>query len=203
METPQKPKNRAFIVLIVLVIVFVEIFLLLDFHLLSGNANSSSQVSTYDLGMEEVNQFPMNPNLDLYVLGNSRLESRLAKALPDALRGNIIANTIEISDGTPQASENSVLVIEVTKPSMLWTPFYGQADIEFTVAYASDGEVDWIDEQSVDLIESPVFRLRGDYQMSANVYGLMSLPGFRSYLADKLAEQIGSSLRERLTSPNP
>jgi hypothetical protein len=203
MDTPQKPKLRATTVIIVVVFVFIVIFLLLDFHLLSGQANSSSQVSTYSFGLED-GPLPTNQTLVVYVNGSSGLENKLSKRLPDALRGNVLGNTIEVREGEPLPSEGSVLVIDLARFDQLWTPFLGQADIEYKVAYASDGEVDWIDEQSVDLTNaSPTIRTRGDYQMSARPYGLMSLMGFRTYLADRMAEQIAQSLQERLMAPNP
>lgn len=205
MEASANPKNRTglAITLVVLVFILIGVFLLLDFHVVRGQAKSESQVSTYTFGIDEDSKLPFNQVLYVYVMDDGGLERELASALKESLTGNPYIGTIEIRGGTPAAASGSVLVVEITQPDILWTPFYSRAKIEMQAAYASDGEVDWIAEEAVNLENSePQVRLRGDYQMQASASGLMSMPGTNSYLAQQLADQIEASLMERLTSAN-
>jgi hypothetical protein len=159
-------------------------------------------VSTYAFSIDEDSKLPLNQALEVYIIGNSGLERVLGQALENSLHNNYIGS-IELRQGDPQPTEKSVLVVEITKPDLLWTPVYSQADIEMRVAYASDGEVDWIDEEPVNLSSGqPAVRVRGDYQMQATATGLMSLTGVRTYFAQQLASQVAASLMERLTSAN-
>jgi hypothetical protein len=204
MDTHSSTSRNSPIILIVLMVIIIAAFLLLDFRLIQGKANASSQVSTYAFSIDKGTQLSIHQPLDVYVIGNTEIGHTLAEALSETLTGIPGVSTIEFHDGTPELSEDSVLVVDVQQSDMTWTPFYSQTDVKMQVAYASDGEVEWIDEQTVELTNGkPVVRVRGDYEMDASARGLMSLPGYRSYLAESLAEQIASSLTERLFNPNP
>lgn len=198
---PQKSNTILVVILVALVLIFILAFLLLDFHILRGQANASSQVSTYTFSIDEDHKIPLNQNLYVYVRGGIGVEDRLAAALMESLVANPYIGTVEIQHGDPHSSSGSVLIVDLAQPNLLWTPFYSRADIEMEVAYASDGQVDWIDQETVNLTNGqPVIRLRGDYQMQASAAGLMSMPGFNRYLAQQLADQIAASLMERLTN---
>jgi hypothetical protein len=204
MDTKDNAKKKSPVILIILVLIVIVAFLVLDFRLLQGQADKSSQVSTYEIGVDKGSRLPMSQVLDVYVIGSSQLEDELAEALSNNLAGNLTASTIEVHEGAPVSSEESVLVVDLAQPDLLWTPFYSTAAIEMQVAYASDGKVDWIDVEPVIFNDpTPSVYVRGDYQMSDSAYGVMSMPGYKTYLAESLADQIASSLNERLANPNP
>lgn len=205
MNTSANPQNKTYlaVVLVTLVIILIGVFMLLDFHIVRGQAKSESQVSTYTFSIDEGSKLPPNQTLNVFVVGSGRFESELAAALEETLTDNPYIGPIVIRHESPVAATASVLVVDLTQPDILWTPFYSRGDIEMQVAYASDGEVGWIDEEAVNLDNSgPVVRVRGDYQLQASAAGLMSLPGAHSFLAKQLADQIAASLMERLTSVN-
>ncbi len=158
LEKIMKQSTQLILLLVGLLVVFTAIFLLLDFRLLQGQMAVNSSASTFASSVDEQSRFPLNQDVDLYVQAPQEFENKLVGALREALQTNPYLGEInpEIDpelnpDAEPLlAAEGSVLVIEIEDPTtFFWTPFYARSETTVQVAYASDGEVTWIGEDTV------------------------------------------------------
>ncbi|MDT8307801.1 MAG: hypothetical protein RRC07_17835 [Anaerolineae bacterium] len=192
-------RDTKLLLLIAAILVLASAFLLVDFRLLQSNMAVNSQTERYTLSVDEANALPMEQALDLYVQASAPLE----EALTAELSSNPYIGTVTVREEPLQAAANTVLVVRVEEPAtLLWTPVYVGTDATAQVVYASDGEVDWIEETPVVLETSdppqPTVRVRGTMDLDGNGYGLLSRPGYYSYLAGELAGQIDSLLETQL-----
>lgn len=197
-------RNTKLLRLIAAVLVLAAAFLLVDFRLLQSNLGVNSQTERYTLSVDEANPLPMEQALDLYVQAPEPLEEALVEALTTELSSNPYVGTVTVREEPLQAAASTVLVVRVEEPAtFLWSPVYARTKGTVQVVYASDGEVSWIDETPVVLETSdppqPLARLRGTMDLDGSSYGLVSRPGYYSYLAGELAGQISSLLEAQLS----
>lgn len=195
-------KRNGTLFLLIAAVLVVAAFIFVDFRLSGAKMSVESQAERYTFGIEEVNEIPRNQDLNLYVQAPERLRGALADSLVAALPGTYIS-TVTVREEPVQAATGAVMVVEVEEPNtLLWTPVYVRTDATVKIAYALDGEVAWIDVTPVVLESSdppqPVVRVRGTMDFAGSGYGLISRPGYRSYLADELAAQIDSLLEAQL-----
>ncbi|HEX6383766.1 MAG TPA: hypothetical protein VF177_03755 [Anaerolineae bacterium] len=178
-------------------------FLLLDFRLLRAQMAVDSNAGTYSFSIDEERRLPLEQDLDLYVQAPQGLEAQVVEALSEELPTNPYVRAVNVQEEPLAAAVDSVVVVEIDEPSVLfWSPFYARTVMTVDVAYASDGEVAWIDEDVVVLESSdppvPVVRVRAEHSFNGSAYGLISRPGYASYLANELATHINASLANTL-----
>lgn len=192
--------------LAILIILFAAAFLLLDFRAQKAEMAVDSTVETYTFGHgERSGPWPLEQALDLYVQAPRDLEGELVEALSEELSANPYVGDINVQEAPPAAAKDSILVVEIAKPSVaFWSPFYARTVMTVDLAYASDGQVAWMDADTVHLVSGelsePVFRARGEYSFDGNAYGLISGPGYARYLAEEVAQTVNDSLADHLAS---
>jgi hypothetical protein len=196
-------KQRAiFWLLLVFVVVVTAALFWLDFHAVRGETTADSQVETYSFSVDDETEYLREQSLDLYVVAPDRLEEELAAALQARLATTPYMNKINVHSGQRAPAPDSVLVLQVEAPDSFWSPVYGRSSLSVDLAYASDGAVDWIDDDVVQLQTTdpptPIVRVRGVYDFSLTAYGLASLPGYHRYLADQVASHLSTSLADTL-----
>lgn len=201
-----KRSTRLILFLVALLVIIAAVFLLLDFRLLRAQMAVDSNTETYSFSIDEGRRLPLEQDLDLYVQAPQGLEEALVEALSEELPTNPYVGAVNVEEEPPAAAADSVLVVEIDEPSVLfWSPFYARTVMTVDVAYASDGEVAWIDEDVVALVSSdppvPVVRVRAEHTFNGRAYGLISGPGYASYLANELATYINAALANTLANP--
>lgn len=204
MEAMMNRQTRSLLILALLLIAVVA-FLTLDFHLSRAELATNSEAARYSFSVDEAQPLPQGVDLDLYVLATGRLDPALAEKLVEALQRSPYVGAVTLREEPLQAAAGSVLVVRVGEPAKcLWTPFYTKTEVEVNVAYASDGDVAWIDSLPVALEASdpprPVVRVDADLTLAGSGYGLISSPAYTDYLAEALAEQIGDLLQNQLAT---
>jgi len=201
-----KRSTLLLLLLAMFLLLFGALFSLSDFKLQRAEMAVESSASTYAFGDNGNGSGLQTKALDLYVRAPAMIESELIQALRDALDTNPYVGRIELRQSPPAAGEESVLVLTMEDPqSLFWTPVYARAALTVDVAYASDGEVEWIGEEVVVLEaqEPPaarVVRVRGEYNFEGTAYGLISRPGYATYLAGEVAQTVNQALADTLTA---
>lgn len=202
--------KRIALLLLGLLIIFAALFLLPDFHLLQGETAVDSQASTSSYRQAGAQgTLPSAQTVDLYVEAPARLEPDLTRTLAEALAANPYIGELRLQEAPPAPATGSVLVVTVTEPDTLfWSPFYTSAALTAEVAYASDGAVAWLEEEVVvfeNTEGSPplAVRMEATHQFDGSAYGLVSRPGYTSYLANQIAEQINTALADTLANQPP
>lgn len=199
---------KRFTVWIVLLVILIAVgaFLWLDIRVVQGETAVESQVETYAFSASsEEMPLLLEQDLALYVIAPERLQDDLTAALVEQLGTSPYVRDVNRRQPPAAAAPDSVLVVEIDEANVLWTPFYARSRLPVTVAYASDGEVAWIDEEVVRLnndepVEGLVVRLSGEFQVTDTAYGVMSLPGYYHYLGRQLAIRINESVAESLAN---
>lgn len=202
-----KGKNTRIVFLVVLLVILAAAFLLLEFRLMRAQMAVDSESETFAFSVSgDERPLPLEQDLDLCVQAPQELEDELVEALREALKTNPYVRDVRLQGEPMVAAEDSVLVVTMDEPSVLfWSPFYTRSVITARVAYASDGEVDWIDQEpvvfeSTEAPEEPVVRVRTTHEFEGNAYGLISGPGYAAYLVGELATQINGSLADTLAN---
>lgn len=198
-------RTKLLLVLAVLLVLFAAAFLTLDFRFMQAQMAVDHSAATYSFSIDEETPLPLEQDLDLYVQAPLDLADELAEALATELKTNPYVRDINVQAEPIAAAADSVLVVEIDDPSVLfWSPFYTRSVMTVNAAYASDGEVAWIDEDVVRLRSEgegmPVARIGAEYTFDGRAYGLISGPGYATYLADEVAQQINEGLADGLAT---
>jgi len=100
---------------------------------------------------------------------------------------------------------SAALVVVVDRPNYIWTPVYATANVSVRIAFASDGGVDWNQLGEIDTVmqASPEVRLSGDLEIRDRSLGLISHPGYRSYIAGQISDKVVKSINTALTGSTP
>lgn len=184
---------------LLMLLLVVAAFLVLDFHITQARSNVEFQSSTYSTNVSSQTPLPLEQPTDLYVQDRSRLGRELGERLVESLVEIQYIGEVNSREGEPQAADGSVIVIDVRDSNIFWTPVFGRSTFDVQVSYASDGEVDWIEEDVVRFVDGDtIARIRANFHSRHSVTGLMSLPGFYTVAADELAARIRDSLQSSL-----
>lgn len=209
-----KRQNQLLLLTVVLLAGAAAAFLLLAFRLQRAQMAVDSEVAAYGFGRAEEaspTAAQVAPaaarDLDLYVEVPAALKDEMVEALRAALDANGYVEEVMVREGVPAPADESVLVVAIEEPSVLfWSPFYVRTVMSVSAAYASDGEVDWIEDDVVVLTsedgdeDSRVVRMRGEYGFDGRAYGLISGPGYAQYLAEEVAHHVNQSLSAHVAS---
>lgn len=197
-------RTQFILILITLLLLFAAATLLLDFRLIQAQMAVATNASTYSFGVDDETPLPLEQELDLYLEAPWGLEEALGDALRTELSANPYVREVNLQEGPVAAAPTTVLVVQIEEPSVIfWSPFYTRSSFTVDVAYASDGEVAWIDEDVVGLSGEdglPVARLHGEYRFDGTAYGLISGPGYATYLAGEIAQQVNQALADSLAT---
>ena len=122
-------------------------------------------------------------------------------ALPNALAVEMNKagmEDIELVQGIEPDYQSPVLVVNVGNPDMLWTPFFETSQFTIQVGYSSSGEpLSWERRLvTIDNKNGPVLNMYGEYEVSDRSWGLISRLGYHQALAEYLAREIVSTLKD-------
>lgn len=189
------------LILLLAVLLLAVIFLVLDFKAAFSATTDNSQVTTISSG-EEVTE---SPPLVIFVQAPGNLAEPLRQAL-FSLAGTIAPFSMMTLTETPASDPGwAALVVAVDRHTYIWTPVYATAHLSVRAAFASDGRVDWNQLGEIDSImqASPAFRMTGDLEIRDRSLGLISQPGYRSYMARQISERVVAAFDTALTSSTP
>lgn len=198
-------RSTGIILILAGLIVLVIAFLTLDFRLMQAELSVDSSASTSSATPQGADPLPLGRDLDLYVEAPPGIAVPLTEALAAGLASNPYVGVVTAREGPLLPSGDAVMVVLIDDPSALfWSPFYTRTLAEVDVAYASDGEVAWIDEDVVVLESTDppttVKRVRAEHTFDGSAYGLISGPGYANYLAREMTQTINQSLSAALGS---
>jgi hypothetical protein len=200
-----KRRTQSMLLLAIAAVLITAAFLLLDFNLQQARMSVDSSRETYTFSIDENTTLPLEQDIDLYVDAPLNLQEELEAKLSEELPAVPYVRDVNLLEGTPDPSENSILIVEILEPAVeFWSPFYTRTLLTVDVAYASDGEVAWIDEPVVRLnnqgVPEPVVRVHTEHNFDGSAYGLISRSGHNQYLAEEIAGTISHSLAATLAS---
>lgn len=185
--------RRALIALLVLMLL-AGAFLLVDFRVARSNtrANTSFASGTNNAGT------PLQP-MPVYVWIEEKdsLSTGLRDALVEQLQASGRFNPQVLPAAPkPQPTDVPLLRVWIERPGLSWTPFYAQADMLVRFGFSTyTTDISFEDDAPITTPASP-WALYGEGQANLvdQSFGLISLRGYWSHLAQQAAEKITAEL---------
>jgi hypothetical protein len=164
---------------------------LFEFRAARSQTNIEHQVATFSFGRDGGSSLLLNQDLGLYVFGPEQLAHKLADDLKETLKADTHIRDVQLQRGALARVDGSVLVVRIVKSDTLWLPVHSRARVEITFAYASDGSVDWMDDEVIHS-EGGRFTVRanGRIELDDRSYGLISRPGYHSHLSNRIGSRL-------------
>ena len=174
-------------------------FWFLNFHLVASNTPLEKNISTTGIGVEDSlpDAMQRREKINLVLVGEGPLTTALQKAMIIEMNNAGIGNT-ELVQRIEPRYQSPVLVINVGRPGLLWTPFFAMSRFTIQAGYSSIGDTTFMGETqvAVDNQAGPVLHMYGEFKVSDRSWGLISRPGYYQSLADYLARQIVATMRD-------
>jgi hypothetical protein len=105
---------------------------------------------------------------------------------------------LELVQGIKPRYQGPVLVVNVERPGLLWTPFFATSQFTIQAGYSSSGDTTFMEETpvSIDNRDGPALNMYGEYRVSDRSWGLISRPAYYRTLAEYLAREIVTTLKD-------
>ncbi len=190
-------KNKRLWILLGGLVVLGAAFLFLNFRLAASDTQSKKNVITTGMGDGMPAAMQNREKISIALVGEGPLASALQKALAAELQAAGIGE-IELVQGLEQLYPNPVLVVQVEKPGLLWTPFFATSQFSIQAGYSSYGDTTFMGNSpvAVDNRNGPVLSVHDEYKVSDRSWGLISRPGYHQLLAETLAQQIANAVKD-------
>lgn len=188
-------------ILLFTIFLLVVVFLVLDFKVAFSTTTVDSQTTTLNSG----NGYAERPPLVIFVQAPNNLTEPLRQALFNQVGTLAPFSTMALTE-TPASDPGSAALVVVVDPrTYIWTPVYARANLPVRVAFASDGQVDWNQLGEIDTVmqASPEVRMTGGLEIQDRSLGLISHPGYRSYIANQISGKVVELINAALTSSTP
>ncbi|HLO15402.1 MAG TPA: hypothetical protein VK206_11265 [Anaerolineales bacterium] len=172
-------------------------FLLFDFRIAASNTSSEKNIATTRIGDRLPAAMQRREKINLVLIGEGPLITALQKAVEAKMNSAGIGD-IELVEEIARIYQGPVLVLKVAKPSSFWTPFFATSQFTIEAGYSSNGDTNFMRQTPVTLqIRGDLALLMyGEYKVSDRSWGIISRPGYHQILADYLAREIVTTLKD-------
>ena len=135
--------------------------------------------------------------INLILVGEGPLIGALPKALAVEMNKAGMED-IKLVQGIDLKARQPALLVKVESPSFLWTPFFATSQITAQAGYSSTGDTTFMGETlvTIDNKDGPVLNMYGEYKVSDRSWGLISRQSYYQTLAEYLAREIASTLKD-------
>ncbi|MBN1484634.1 MAG: hypothetical protein JXA37_07920 [Chloroflexia bacterium] len=183
-------------------LLLVVAFWWLDFRLARSTTRSELHLSAYRSGDALPAEMVAGSPLDYAVVDSGPLARTLRGELLDELEVDPAFSRVS-SVPPVDYSPHPFAWIEAELLQEIWTPFYAAARVSVTLAYASNGDLAWRDDPVVrfESSEGPIVRIRATFVFENSAWGLLSVDGYRTLLAEQMAGETHQLLRDLLLQP--
>jgi hypothetical protein len=193
----KKDRNWQLVLLLTGTVFLSVAFLFLNFRIASSNTKSEKSVMTTSLGEGLPDAMQRREKINLVLVGEGQLIAALRNAIVSEMNNAGIADVQPVQEILPKY-QNPVLVVKVGRPGLLWTPFFATSRFTMEAGYSSTGDTTLIGQTPVttDNRDSLALSMYGEYKINDRSWGLISRLGYHQLLADYLAQQIVTSLKD-------
>lgn len=172
-------------------------FLCLDFRMASSSTKSEKNITTASMGDSLPDAMQHREKINLALVGENPLIMALQKALAVEMK-NAGIGAIELVQGMEPRYPGPTLVVKVARTGLLWTPFFATSRFTIQAGYSSLGDMTFMREApvTVDNEDGPALNMYSEYKISDRSWGIISRLGYYQALADYLALEIVSTLKD-------
>jgi len=190
-------KNKRLWILLGGILLIGAAFLLIDFRVAASNTQTDKLIFTTDMGEDMPVPMRRRDKISIVLVGEGPLVRALQKALTVQLGKAGIGEIEQVQDLEP-VYQNPVLVVIVGKPGPIWTPFFAKSQFSVHAGYASDGDstfMEGVEETHTSVGKKDVSNMYAEYEVNDRSFGLISRLGYHRFLADYLAQEIVTVLK--------
>jgi hypothetical protein len=172
-------------------------FWFLNFRLAASNTQCKKNINTASIGNGLPNAMQRREKINLVLIGEGPLVAALQNALAVEMNEAGIAD-LELVQGIEPTYQSPVLIVKAGKPGLLWTPFFATSQFTIQAGYSSVGDTTFMGKTPVimDNRDGTALNMWGEYKVSDRSWGLISRPGYYQALADYLAREIVTTLKD-------
>jgi hypothetical protein len=192
--------KKLLIILPVALLVLLAAFLLLDFRLLKGQSSVISTIAaSHSDGFSASRD--LSPSVTgLYVEDNGAVAHLVAAHVKALLQNQPAISRVTPINVPADQMDIPVMYVELVPVTYTWTPVYATAEYQLTISYASNGDTSFRKDEVTHFRsrgDKPYLQFKATTTLKDTSFGIISLPGYRHYLADKLLEQVDQSLQSQ------
>lgn len=182
---------RTLILLAAALVVLALAFLLLPFRLAYSNTHLAANVgSGHTSGQPE----PFYP-VAVWIEEKDSLSTLLRDRLVEKLAATGRFNPVVLDSDRPGPGDAPLLRVWISKPGLSWTPFYAQTRGEVRFGFSTySPDVSLVTGEPFLFTSKNgaeyLYASRGEIELNDQTYGLVSLPGYWQWIADKTAQEI-------------
>lgn len=186
-------KITVLIALAAAVILLALALLLVDFRIVTSR---TSAVDNYTSARGSAMP-PEKLHIYVWVEEKDRLSTQLRDQLVDDLNHDGRLQVELLPGETPTPADVPLLRVWISRPGYSWTPVYAQAEMEVKYGFSTYNSNISFDEKVPVMIDNrsayPLV-VRGAVDLSDRTAGLISLPGYWSWLANQASTKISTDL---------
>ncbi|HSM71246.1 MAG TPA: hypothetical protein VK851_06855 [Anaerolineales bacterium] len=191
-------KNTRSWILLGGILLIGAVFLLLDFRVAASNTQTGKLIFTTDMGENMPVHMQRRDKISIVLVGEGPLVRALQKALPEQI-GKAGIGESDVVQELESVYQHPVLVVKVSEPDPIWTPFFAMSQFSIHAAYGSDGDstfMEGVEKTHTSIAKKDVSNMYAEYEFNDRSWGLISRPGYHQFLADYLAQEIVAVLKE-------
>jgi hypothetical protein len=172
-------------------------FIFLNFRLAVSKTSSEKNLTTTGIGDQMPVAMQRRDKISIALVGEGPLVNILQNALA-AEFGKVGIGDIELVQGLEEAYQNPVLIVQVGRPGLIWTPLFATGQFSVQVGYSSSGDTTFMGKNPIgmDNKNGPALNLYSEYLIRDRSWGLISRLGYHQILADYLAQEIAAMLKD-------
>jgi len=177
------------------------LFFLVSFRIISSQSAVNSEVGAYHQNTEASPVAFSQLATQLVVEGDDPLIRAIRVEITRLAKSEKTLGQVNLALATDEAAQSPLLVVTLKQQSGFWTPVYSRTTLQIEAAYASNGDVSFRENEPTQFHsagDQPVRQYEGHYHLTDSSWGVMSLPGYRDYLAHQVAVTLLTSMQEQL-----
>jgi len=190
-------KNKRLWILLGGILLLGVAFLLLDFRVVVNQFQTDKLIFTTDMGNNMPVSMQRKDKISVVLVGKGPLVRALQKALTEQI-DKAGMGEIDLVQELEPVNQNPVLIVKVEKPGPFWTPFFAISQFSVHAGYASDGDstfMEGVEETHTSVAKKDVANMYAEYEVNDRSFGLISRLGYHRFLADYLAQEIVTVLK--------
>ncbi len=192
---------KKIVVALIALVVCALAVIFLDIRIMKSQLASDSTTASSKSG-DSTAKWEFSPiSTGLYVVPGGSLTRHLETEILQAAKNQGGIGRVDVLTTTTEQASFPLLVIEVKKQDIFWTPIYARASLDVEVAYATNGDVTFRHGEVVRFSSSgeiPTFRYKDSYAIADVSWGIISSAGYQNYLASQVAQKVMDSFRTQL-----
>ena len=192
-------KNKRSWILLGGILLIGAAFLLLNFRVAArNNTQTGKLIFSTDMGENMPVTMQRRDKISIVLVGEGPLVRALQKALTEQM-GKAGIGESDLVQELESVYQNPVLVVKVSEPDPIWTPFFAMSQFSVHAGYASDGDstfMEGVEKTHSSIGKKDVSNMYAEYEVNDRSFGLVSRPGYHQFLADYLAQEIVTALKD-------